>query len=72
MRGIPDWLINVSVWLCKMLGGPKGYSLCAWFYKMRIYGHPLGEPLVRIADTLLFWDKGHCRKAWYLRCGHKW
>lgn len=67
MRGIPDWLINLSVWFCKILGGPTGYSLCAWFWELRLDNHPLGDPLVRVADTLLFWDKGHCRKSWYLR-----
>lgn len=69
MNGIPNWLIAISVWLCKVLGGPPGYSLCAWFWHMRLQGHPLGRPLAWAADTLFFWDKEHCRKSWYLRVG---
>ena len=67
MNGIPNWLIAISVWLCRMLGGPPGYSLCAWFFRLQFRKHPLGRPLVWIADTIFFWDKNHCRKAFLLR-----
>ncbi len=67
MQGIPNWLIAISVWLCKVLGGPPGFSLCAWFFRLRCREHPMGRPLVWIADTLFFWDKDHCRKAFLLR-----
>lgn len=71
MNGIPEWMIAVSVWLCKMLGGPKGYSLCAWFWEMSLEGHPWGKPLASVADSAIFWEKQHCRRSWYLRRGYE-
>lgn len=64
---LPRWLINISVSINNLTGGPKNYSLCARFYEGRLDGRPVHIFLVKAADTIFWFDPGHCRKAWQLR-----
>lgn len=64
MRGVPQWVINTSVWCNDRTGGPPGYSLCARAWEARLQGRAMWA---NILDTLLFWDEQHCRKAWLTR-----
>lgn len=65
--GIPNWLIKLSVIVNTMTCGPKGYSLCARFYKRKQEKKLFGHTLVVLANAIFFFDKDHCRKAFLLR-----
>ncbi len=64
---IPAWLTHLSVQANALTGGPEGYTLCARFYEDRLNGSRTARVLVVVADTLFWFDKDHCRKAWLTR-----
>lgn len=64
---IPEWVSGLSIAANTVTCGPRGYSLCARFYEMRLTGKRPGRTLTTITDRIFFWDAQHCRKAWLLR-----
>jgi hypothetical protein len=66
-NGIPEWMIQVSIFVNERTGGRKGWSLCARFYENRLNGVPHFDKVVAVCDAIFFFDKQHCRKAWLLR-----
>lgn len=64
---IPKWAINLSMRANTLTCGPKGYSLCARFYKWYLEGSVLGFWLVLWVDNLFWFDPDHCRKAYHRR-----
>jgi len=67
MRNIPGWLINVGVVFNAMvLNGKSGQSMCARLYENKLSGKWYGHVLVKLTDTLFWFDPKHCRKSWLL------
>ena len=64
---IPQWLVNLSELCNKLTCGPKGYSLCARFYKNRLDGKWHGKLMVCVSDRIFWFDEGHCRTAYLWR-----
>lgn len=65
MENIPDWLIFTSVWVNERTGGPKGWTLCARFYR----NNPKSVAVV-VIDAFFVWkynDAQHCRKSYHFR-----
>ena len=68
-KQIPQWLVNISIYLNEKTGGRRGWTLCARAYENRLNGEPYAARIVSLYDALFFWDTQHCRKAWLLRNG---
>lgn len=60
---IPYPLVAISIFLNNITGGPKGWSLCARFWKARLNGVPGAKALTAVVDTIFWFDPQHCRKA---------
>lgn len=51
----------------KFLCGKEGYSLCARFYEESKNNKKWALIAMKITDRIFFFDKQHCRKAWFRR-----
>ena len=65
--GIPDWMVNISIFLNEQTGGRRGWSMCARAYDNRLKGKPYAKETVALYDAVFFWETQHCRKSWLLR-----
>lgn len=67
MENIPNWMICLSLKVNKLTGGKEGYSLCARFYEGRLEGKIFHTIMVKVSDSIFFFDPDHCRKSYLLR-----
>ncbi len=64
---VPVVLEHTSLILNRVIGGKKGWTVCATLYNRRLEGKVGGRTMVYIVDRLFFFDKQHCRKSFLRR-----
>lgn len=67
VRHIHPLMTKTSLIANRMLGGKKGYSVCATVYEDKMNGSRVAHVMVKVIDYIFSHDKQHCRKAYLLR-----
>lgn len=64
MRYFKHILIALTQLLNTLLGGWPDESTSSRLWRLHLQGSPAGTVLAALVDTLFFWQKDHCRKAY--------